>query len=128
MSAGDIDRTGGFGIQAIAAPQNLKKLEAAISEELQRALKDGFTAAEVADAKSGMMQQRVQNRSKDDVLAMGWTKNLFLGRTYEWSKAFEAKLMALTPAQVNAAFRKAIDPTKMSVVVAGDKTKAAAGR
>ena len=128
LSAGEIDRTGGFGIQAIAAPQNLKKLEVAIHEELQRALKDGFTPAEVAAAKSGMMQQRVQNRSKDDVLAMGWSKNLFLDRTYAWSKAFEAKLMALTPAQVTAAFRKAIDPAKMSVVVAGDQAKAGAAR
>ncbi len=126
LDAGEIDRTGGFGIQAIAAPQNLKKLEVAINEELQRALKDGFTPAEVAAAKSGMMQQRVQNRSKDDILAMGWSKNLFLERSYAWSKAFEAKLMALTPAQVTAAFRKAIDPGKMSVVVAGDQAKAAA--
>jgi zinc protease len=129
IGAGDIDRAGGFGIQAIAAPQNLKKLEAAISEELQRALKDGFTAKEIAAAKSGMMQQRVQNRSKDDVLAIGWSKNLFLDRTYAWSKAFEDKLMALTPEQVNAAFRKAIDPAKMSVVLAGDQAKAkAAGK
>jgi zinc protease len=125
LQAGDIDRVGGFGIQAIAAPQNLKKLETAISEELQRALKDGFTAAEVAEAKSGLMQQRVQNRAKDEVLALGWTKNLFLGRTYQWSKDFEAKMMALTPAQVTAAFRKAIDPAKISVVVAGDQSKAA---
>ena len=125
MMGGEIDRAGGFGVQAIAAPQNLKKLEVAIGEELQRALKDGFTPAEVAAAKSGMMQQRVQNRSKDDVLAMGWSKNLFLDRTYAWSKAFEDKLMALTPEQVTAAFRKAIDPSKMSVVVVGDQAKAA---
>jgi zinc protease len=31
--------------------------------------------------------------------------------------------MAVTLPQLNAAFRKAIDPAKMSVVMAGDKAK-----
>jgi len=127
IGAGDIDRAGSFGIEAIAAPQNLKKLEAAIREELNRALKDGFTAAEVAAAKSGMMQQRVQNRSKDGILSTAWSKNLYLGRTFAWSKAFEDKLLSLTPEQVTAAFRKAVDPARMSVVLAGDQAKATAG-
>jgi zinc protease len=93
---------------------------------LARALKDGFSAAEVAGAKSGMLQQRVQNRSKDGVLAAGWSKNMFLGRTYSFSQQFEDKLKALTPEQVNAAFRKAIDAGRLSVVLAGDESKAGA--
>ena len=93
---------------------------------MARALKDGFTPAEVAAAKSGMMQQRVQNRSKDDILATAWSKNVFLGRTFAWSKAFEDKLMSLSAADVTAAFRKAVNPAKMSVVLAGDQSKASA--
>ncbi|RZT04390.1 zinc protease [Duganella sp. CF402] len=123
--AGEEDRAGNFGMGAIAAPQNLKKLEAAIREELDRALKDGFTQAELDGAKSGLLQQRLQNRAKDSVVASGWTRNLHMGRTYAWSKEYEAKLKAATLAQVNAAFRKHIDPAKMSVVVAGDEAKAA---
>jgi zinc protease len=91
--------------------------------ELARAVKDGFTAEEIARAKSGMMQQRVQTRSQDSALATGWVTYLYLDRTYAWSKAFEAKLNALTPEQVNAAFRKAIDPARLSVVTAGDESK-----
>jgi zinc protease len=128
LQAGEMDRAGGFSINAIAAPQNLKKLEAAIRQELERALKDGFTADELKGAKSGLLQQRVQNRSKDDVLAAGWTRNLHLNRTYSWSKEYEDKLQAATLAQVNAAFRKAIDPAKLSVVMAGDEAKAKAGK
>ncbi|HEX7987800.1 MAG TPA: pitrilysin family protein [Duganella sp.] len=124
LQAGEIDRAGSFGIDAIAAPQNLKKLQAAIKEELERAVKDGFTAAELAGAKSGLLQQRVQNRSKDEVVAGGWTRNLYLNRTYSWSKDYEDKLKAATLAQVNAAFRKAVDPAKLTVVVAGDEAKA----
>ncbi|MBA5636986.1 insulinase family protein [Duganella sp. LX20W] len=128
IGAGEIDRAGGFGMGAIAAPQNLGKLEAAIREELDRALKDGFTAAELAGAKSGLLQQRLQNRSKDEVLAAGWSRNLFLGRSYAWSKAFEDKVKALTVEQVNAAFRKFITPAKLSVVTAGDDAKAGAAK
>jgi len=123
--AGEEDRAGNFGMGAIAAPQNLKKLEAAIREELDRALKDGFTQAELDAAKSGLLQQRLQNRAQDSVVAAGWTRNLHMGRTFAWSKEYEAKLKAATLAQVNAAFRKHIDPAKMSVVIAGDEAKAA---
>ena len=55
------------------------------------------------------------------VVAAGWTRNLYLGRTYSWSKDYETKLKAATLAQVNAAFRKYIDPAKLSVVTAGDQ-------
>ena len=51
----------------------------------------------------------MQNRSKDNVLAAGWTRNLYMNRTYSWSKEYEDKLKVATLAQVNAAFRKAID-------------------
>jgi zinc protease len=124
LQAGEIDRAGSFNVNAIAAPQNLKKLQAAIREELDRAVKQGFTAAELAGAKSGLLQQRIQNRAKDEVLAAGWTRNLYLNRTYSWSKEYEDKLRAATLEQVNAAFRKAVDPAKLTVVVAGDESKA----
>jgi zinc protease len=126
LQPGEIDRAGSFSIGAIAAPQNLKKLETAVRQELDRALKDGFTAAELAGAKSGLLQQREQNRAKDNVLAAGWTRNLYLDRSYSWSKEYEDKLKAATLAQVNAAFRKVVEPAKLSVVMAGDEAKAKA--
>jgi zinc protease len=124
LSAGEWDRAGMFGISAIAAPQNLAKVDVAVREELARALKDGFTAAELAGAKSGLMQQRVQNRADDATLAAGWTSYLYRDKTYEWSADFEKRMMAVTLPQLNAAFRKAIDPAKLSVVIAGDQAKA----
>jgi len=124
LDAGDLDRAGSFTISAIAAPQNLVKLDAAVREELQRVLKDGFTAAELGGATSGLMQQRIQTRADDGALAAGWTSYLFRDRTYEWSKQFEDKMMAVTLPQLNAAFRKAVDPARMSVVLAGDQQKA----
>jgi zinc protease len=117
------DDSGSWSAYAIAAPQNMPKVVKAFREELDRALKDGFTDAELASAKSGILQSRVQNRAQDGTLAGAWSSNLHLGRTFQWSKAFEAKITALTAAQVNAAFRKYVDPKKLSIVTAGDFNK-----
>lgn len=122
--AGNLDRAGGFSISAIAAPQNLRKLDAAVRYELARALSQGFTEQELADAKSGVMQQRQQDRSVDAALAAGWASYLYRGRTFEWSAQFEERLKAVTLPQLNAAFAKAIDPARLSVVMAGDQEKA----
>ena len=108
---------------AIAAPQNIAKVEAAFREELARALKDGFTEAELASAKSGALQKRVQTRAQDGAVAGGWVYNLYLGRTFAFSKAFEDRILALTVADVNAALRKHLDPAKLTIVKAGDFTK-----
>jgi zinc protease len=123
LSVGSLDRSGVWSAYAIAAPANIAKVEAAFKEELARAIKDGFTDAEVASAKSGILQTRAQTRSQDGALAGGWANNLYLGRTFTWSKEFEDKVMALTPAQVGAALRKHIDPAKVTIVKAGDFTK-----
>ena len=123
MSAGEIDPDGSFSISAIAAPQNLAKVETAVAEELKRALDDGFTAEEVARAKSGLLQQRMQGRTTDASVAGGWNSNLYLARTWAWTQAMDDKINALTLAQVNAAFRKYIEPTKISIFIAGDEAK-----
>jgi zinc protease len=122
----DDDRFGSFDITAMAAPQNMAKLEAAVREELEKAVAAGFTAEEIADAKKGMLEGATQRRSQDQHVAQRWTSLRYLGRDWSWDKAYEDKLAALTPAQVNAAFRKAIDPARLAVFIAADSAKAAA--
>ncbi len=123
LRVGSLDRSGSFSISAIAAPQNLAKVEAAVKSELELALKSGFSADEVARAKSGFLQQRLQTRSQDPAVAGGWNQYMYLGRTFAWSKAFEDKVTALSVEQVNAALRRALDPSKLSVITAGDEAK-----
>ena len=93
-------------------------------EELTRAVEKGFTDEELARAKSGLLQQRLQNRAQDAVLASGWANFLHLNQTFAWSAQFEQKLAAVTLPELNAAFRKAIDPAALSIVTAGDRKKA----
>jgi zinc protease len=123
LDVSSIDRASSWTVFAISAPQNTEKVEKAFREELARALKDGFTQAELDAAKSGLLQSRLQNRSQDGVLAAGWAEYLYLGRTWQFSKSIDAKIKALTLDQVNAAFRKHIDPAKVTVVKAGDFSK-----
>jgi zinc protease len=123
LTLGSRERYSTFSIGALSAPQNANRAEQAIREEIERALKSGFTAKEVEDAKNGLLQERQVNRSQDGVVASGWVGNLDLGRTYAFSKQFEQKLRAVTPEQASAAFRKYIEPAKMSFVLAGDSKK-----
>ena len=41
-------------------------------------------------------------------------------RTLSWDEGMDAKLAALTTEQVNAAFRRRVDPAAISIVKAGD--------
>ena len=121
--ASALDQAGSFGVFAIYAPQNVARLEAAFSEEIARALKDGFTAEEVAAAKSGYLQSRQVNRSQDAGLSRTLASYLFLGRTFGWDAELEKKVAALTPEQIAAAMRRNIDPSKLTIIKAGDFEK-----
>ena len=119
------DDAGSFSIQAIAAPQNAARLEAAIREELARFVKDGITDAELKDAVSGLLTNREQARASDGTIAGMLNSDNFLGRPMLRRAEFDAKLKSLTVEQVNAAIRKFLKPDQLSVFVAGDFANAA---
>ena len=119
------DDAGSFTIQAIAAPQNMKKVEADVREELDRLIRDGITAEELADTVSGMLTQRAQSRASDGSIVGMLNSDQYLGRKMMRRAEFEAKLKALTVADVNAAIRRHIKPADLSVYVAGDFANAA---
>ena len=105
---------------AIFAPQNRAKVEAAFREEIARALKDGFTADELREGQSGLLNFRRLSRAQDEVLAAQLAGNLYLGRTFELSARVDAALAALTPERVNTALRKYLKPEDFALVFAGD--------
>ncbi|MGE5639570.1 MAG: M16 family metallopeptidase [Clostridia bacterium] len=117
------DRAASFRISSIYAPQNRMRVEKAIREELERAAREGFTADEVAAGKKSLIAARKLQRSQDAALANRLGSYLFAKRTFAWDADLEAKVAALTPEQVNAAFRRYIDPAKVSFVAAGDFKK-----
>ncbi len=126
LESGIQDASGRFTVYAIHAPQNTAKLETVVREEIERARTGGFTAEELQAARSGWLQGRQVSRSQDPELAGLLSRHLFNSRTLAWDAELEKKVAALTPEQVGAAFRKWIDPAKLSVVRAGDFANAKA--
>ena len=109
-----------WNLSAIYAPQNRAKIEAAMREELARALKDGFSAQELAEGQRGLLNFRRLGRAQDETLAGALANNLYLDRTFAVSARVDAALGALTLAQVNAALRKYIAPDRLVIAFAGD--------
>jgi zinc protease len=119
------DDGGRMSGSAIAAPQNMPKVEADFHEELARALKDGFTADEVEKAKRTWLDERSVARTEETSVASLLQARERWGRTLQWDAKLEAAVAALTPQQVNDAFRRHVDPTAISIVKGGDFKKAA---
>ncbi len=105
---------------AIFAPQSLPKVEAAFREELDRALKEGFTAQELAEGKRGLLAFRRLSRAQDRNLAGALASNLDLDRTFAVSARVDEALEKLTLDQVNTALRKYVKPDGFVTAVAGD--------
>jgi zinc protease len=112
-----------FVIGAIVAPQNVSKLEAVMKEELERALKEGFPAEEIAGAKKGWIESQRVSRSQDPELASRLRSQMHWGRTMTFDAELEKRVDALTPEEVTAALRRHLDVQKLSIFKAGDFKK-----
>ena len=109
-----------FGANATSNPKNTPKVEASFKDELAKTLADGFTAKEVAEAKKAFLDQRKVGRSQDQQLLRLISTREEYGRTLDWDTQMDAKLAALTVDQVNAAFKKHVDASAITIVKAGD--------
>ncbi len=123
LGASALDSSGSFMTYAIYAPQNVRRLETAFREEIDRVIKDGFTPEEVQQAVAGWLQSRQVSRSQDMSLVNTLGNYLFFGRTLAYDGALERRVAALTPDQINAAIRRYLIPGKISIVEAGDFAK-----
>ncbi len=123
LTASSLDENGAFFANAIYAPQNADKLEAAFKDEIQKATTEGFTKAEVDDAKKGLLLDAQRRRASDATLAGSLVNNMFLGRTFQWDADFEQKINSVTVEQVNAAVKKHITLDKITIIKAGDFAK-----
>ena len=107
-------------LYAIYAPENRDRVKTGVSEEMARALKDGFTEAEVATAKRALLQARRIARAQDGAVANGLAAQAYLGRTWDFAARIDAGIEAVTPASANAALRKYLNPAGFAWSYAGD--------
>ncbi len=123
FTAGSEDKVARLSIGAICNPGNIGKVEAAVIEELERLLKDGITADELAKARQGLLQSRELARSSDAFVMSRLDRSLRLDQTLAYDAAFDEKLAALTADDVLAALKEHIDPKRLVIVIAGDFAK-----
>jgi zinc protease len=112
-----------WNLSAIYAPANRAKVEAAVREELTRALQEGFTQRELDEARNGLLSARRLNRAQDGIVANTLASYLFLDRTFAFSQQVDDALARLTLEQVNAAWRKYMDPARLVLAWGGDFTE-----
>jgi zinc protease len=105
-------------------PQNILKVEADFKDEIAKALTNGFTDQELATAKKTYFQDQQVARSQDRNLAGELAQNAQYGRTMARDAAIDAKIAALTPADLSAALKRHLDPSTIAIFKAGDLKKA----
>jgi len=118
--ASSLDQAAAFRVHSIFAPQNRGRVERAIREELERALRKGFGAAEVEAGKQGVLEARRLARAQDRALAERLASYLYVGRSFAWDIELESRIAALDAQQVDAALRRHFDPARLSLIFAGD--------
>lgn len=123
LSASALDASARWSIFAMCNPANMGRVQQAIREELDRALKSGFTAQDLQDAKTAWRQGTEVDRSQDMFLAMQLGLAAEAGRTLAFDADLERKVLALDPGQVLDALRRHLDLAKLVVVKAGDFPK-----
>ncbi len=125
LQAYPLDPAGFWLAYAISAPENTAKVEAALREEMQKVIAQGFTEDELKEAKKAWRQGVEIERTQDASLARRLTTYLKIDRTMKFDQDLEAKVAALTLAQVNQAAKESLKLENLSVIVAGDFAKSA---
>ncbi len=123
VQASPIDESGIFLTYAIYAPENSARLQEALLEEINKVRNEGFTEDELAKAKEGLLQARTLSLSKDGELAGKMNGYLYLNRDLDFDADMDEKLKNLSLEEVNTAFRKYVDPSKLTIIQAGDFEK-----
>lgn len=109
-----------LGLYAIYAPGNLDRLKLGLKEEIERFVREGITEQELQDARSGLLEAGRIGRTQDGNLARALASQLFQQRDMRFVTEQEARLQAVSVAEVNAAIRKFIDPARVVSAFAGD--------
>ena len=115
-----IDERTSFSIFAITNPGKRNRLVEVIKEEMVKLGKEGVTQDELDRAKEGYLQNEQLTRTEDRALAQILSSSAFAGRTLKYDADFEKRIGELTIQDVNAAYKKYIDLSRLITVTAGD--------
>jgi zinc protease len=117
--ANDTFSDGDWRIAGTFAPNLLDKGIASTQKQLNLWYKDGVTEKEVADRKTNLIGTYKVNLATTDGIANQLLATVNRGLPLTWLDTYPTEIAALTPAQINGAIKKHLDPEKMVIIKAG---------
>lgn len=115
--------TGTWGLYAFFNPLYKGRLDTAMRQEVDKAVKSGFTQDELSKSVSAFLEQDKMMLGNNDNLASMLNSYLANDRKLEEFSIFESKLKALSTDAVNAAMKKYFDTSRLVMVYGGDFDK-----
>ena len=109
-----------WGVYAIFNPVFKNRLDSALHEEINKALKGGFTEDEFRKSVASWLQQRKTYLGIDNFLAIRLSDYLEKGLDLNYYTELENKVKNLKLGDVNAVLRKYVDQAKLTLIYAGD--------
>jgi len=107
---------------------NMSKVDALVTEEVTKFLKDGVSLEEVEAGKKAIVDEMKLQRAEDASLASMLANGLFLSRKFDYYADLEKKIDAVQPAEVQKNYQKTLDPKRLVIVHAGDFKKKDEGK
>jgi zinc protease len=117
--ANDTFKDGDFRIAGTFAPALLDKGVASTNRQLNLWYTDGVTDKEVADRKTNLVGTYKVALATTDGMANQLLVTVNRDLPLAWLDTYPQEIGAVTPAQVNAAIKKHLDPEKMVLIKAG---------
>ncbi|QPF73361.1 insulinase family protein [Roseateles sp. DAIF2] len=114
------DRAGAWLLMADFAPEQRERVLAAIREEVDRLLAQGFEAEELERVRLEALQARQRARSEDGALLGALLAQLDSGEDWLAQARDEERLRGLSLAELNAALRRHLRPEAWVISTAGD--------
>lgn len=115
--------TGNWGMYAMFNPLYKGRLDSALRQEIDKAIKGGFTQDELTKSVSSFMEQDKTSLGDNNNLASLLRAYLVNDRDLNQYSEFEGKVKTLSLDAVNAALRKYFDKSKLVMVYGGDFDK-----
>ncbi|HSF39632.1 MAG TPA: pitrilysin family protein [Thermoanaerobaculia bacterium] len=116
-----------FEVRFAAAPANVARAVAGVFDELRRLRDERVGAGELETAKSLLLAELADTFGSARKTAATFALDEVLGRPHAFWRGYRARLLAVTPADVEAAARRSLNPEEMLILVVGSGSRVSAG-
>lgn len=113
-------RGGKWIAYAISAPENAERVHTAFTEEMNRAIQDGFTQEELDSAIQGFLDTAKVKRGNNNALSALLRDFSFEGYTFKEEIDLHKQVQSLSLEDVNRITHELLNPKAMTIIKAGD--------